>query len=301
VECYRVYDADMPEYAFAVDLYQGDERWVYVQEYAAPDTVAPESARARRDEALSAVPEVLAVPPDRVVLRVRRRQKEGEQYEKLDAEARFHAVREGRYRFLVNFTDYLDTGLFLDHRLTRARIGAMARDRRFLNLFGYTGTATVHAAGGGAAASTTVDMSRTYLDWAVRNMELNGLRDPRHEFVQADCLAWLEGQARLPRPPQYDLVFVDPPTHSRSKRMARDFDVQRDHGWLLETASVLLAPAGTIVFSNNFQKFKLDPALADRFEVDDITRATIPEDFVRNARIHVCFVLRPRAAVLAGA
>jgi 23S rRNA (guanine2445-N2)-methyltransferase / 23S rRNA (guanine2069-N7)-methyltransferase len=296
VTCFRVYDADMPEYAFAVDLYQSDERWAYVQEYAAPDSVAPEAARARRDEAIATIPGVLGLPAERMVLRVRRRQKGGVQYEKLDGEARFHVVREGPYRFLVNFTDYLDTGLFLDHRLTRARLGELARGKRFLNLFAYTGTATVYAVGGGAVASTTVDMSNTYLDWAVRNMELNGLRDPRHEFVQADCLAWLEAQARAMQAAQYDLVFVDPPTHSRSKRMEREFDVQRDHRWLLETASRLLAPDGTIVFSNNYQKFRLDPALATRFDVEDITRATIPEDFARNPRIHACHVLRPKAA-----
>ena len=158
----------------------------------------------------------------------------------------------------------------------------------------------MHAAGGGAVASTTVDMSRTYLDWAVRNLDLNELRAPHHEFVQADCLAWLEAQSKLLRPPQYDLIFVDPPTHSRSKRMEREFDVQRDHAWLLETVSRLLAPGGTILFSNNFQRFRLDPALEHLFDVDDITRATIPEDFARNARIHVCFVLRPRVPVLAG-
>jgi 23S rRNA (guanine2445-N2)-methyltransferase / 23S rRNA (guanine2069-N7)-methyltransferase len=301
VACYRVYDADMPEYAFAIDVYGNDARWVFVQEYAAPDTVAQEAVRTRRDEALAQVPDVLGVPPDRLFLRVRKRQKSGEQYEKLDAEARFHAVREGRYRFLVNFTDYLDTGLFLDHRITRARVGAMAAGKRFLNLFAYTGTATVHAVGDGAVASTTVDMSRTYVDWALRNMDLNGLRAPQHEFVQADCLAWLETQAALPRPPQYDLVFIDPPTHSRSKRMQRDFDVQGDHGWLLATATRVLAPGGTIVFSNNFQKFRLDAETVGRFEVEDITRATIPEDFARNDRIHVCYLLRPRVSELATA
>jgi 23S rRNA (guanine2445-N2)-methyltransferase / 23S rRNA (guanine2069-N7)-methyltransferase len=166
-------------------------------------------------------------------------------------------------------------------------------------LFAYTGTATVHAVGGGAVASTTVDMSRTYLDWALRNLELNGLRGPAHEFVQADCLAWLEAQSQLPRPPQYDLIFIDPPTHSRSKRMQREFDVQMDHAWLLATAARLLAPGGQIVFSNNFQKFKLDDATLGQFEVEDITRKTIPEDFKRNARIHVCYVMRPQSPVLA--
>jgi 23S rRNA (guanine2445-N2)-methyltransferase / 23S rRNA (guanine2069-N7)-methyltransferase len=301
IACYRVYDADMPEYAFAVDVYGNDQRWIYVQEYAAPDTVAQEAARARRDEALSVIPQILGVPPERMQLRVRRRQKAGEQYEKVDSEAEFHVVREGRYRFLVNFSDYLDTGLFLDHRLTRARLGDMcAGGRRFLNLFAYTATATVHAVGGGAGSSTTVDMSRTYLDWAVRNMDLNGLRGPAHEFVQADCLTWLEAQSQSLRPPLYDVIFIDPPTHSRSKRMQREFDVQRDHGWLLATAARLLAPGGTLVFSNNFQKFRLDPALERDFAVEDITRATIPEDFARNSRIHVCFLLRARPGLLAG-
>jgi 23S rRNA (guanine2445-N2)-methyltransferase / 23S rRNA (guanine2069-N7)-methyltransferase len=248
------------------------------------------------------MPGVLGVPIERMVLRLRRRQKEGEQYEKLDTEGRFHVVREAPYRFLVNFADYLDTGLFLDHRPTRARLGQLARGKRFLNLFAYTGTATVHVVGGGAVESTTVDMSRTYLDWAVRNLDLNGLRAPNHEFVQADCLAWLEAQARAMRPSQYDLIFIDPPTHSRSKRMDREFDVQRDHRGLLETASRLLAPDGVIVFSNNYQKFRLDPAIPAGFEVDDLTRSTIPEDFARNPRIHVCFMLRHKTpGVLAGA
>jgi 23S rRNA (guanine2445-N2)-methyltransferase / 23S rRNA (guanine2069-N7)-methyltransferase len=295
VACFRVYDADMPEYAFAVDLYGNDERWACVQEYAAPATVSPEAARGRRDEVLAVLPEVLSLPPERVVLRVRRRQRGGEQYEKVGEEAEFHVVREGRYRFLVNFTDYLDTGLFLDHRLTRQRVGELAAGRSFLNLFAYTGTATVHAAGGGATSSTTVDMSRTYLDWAKRNLALNGLAGPQHGFVQADCLAWLEEQGRAPSR-RYGLVFVDPPTLSRSKRMTREFDVQRDHAALLEACGRLLEPGGIIVFSNNFQKFRLDPALAERFEVEDLSRATLPEDFARNPRIHVCFLLRPRGS-----
>jgi 23S rRNA (guanine2445-N2)-methyltransferase / 23S rRNA (guanine2069-N7)-methyltransferase len=286
----------MPEYAFAIDLYGNEQRWACVQEYAAPATVSHEAARGRRDEVLAVLPEVLGLPAGRVVLRVRRRQRGGEQYEKVGEEAEFHAVREGRYRFLVNFTDYLDTGLFLDHRLTRQRIGQLAAGRSFLNLFAYTGTATVHAAGGGATSSTTVDMSRTYLDWAKRNLGLNGLAGPQHGYVQADCLAWLEEQGHAPQR-RYGLIFVDPPTSSRSKRMTREFDVQRDHAALLESCGRLLERDGVIVFSNNFQKFKLDPAVAQAFEVEDLSRATLPEDFARNPRIHVCFLLRPRRAM----
>jgi 23S rRNA (guanine2445-N2)-methyltransferase / 23S rRNA (guanine2069-N7)-methyltransferase len=299
VACFRVYDADMPEYAFAIDVYGNDERWACVQEYAAPATVGQDAARGRRDEVLAVLPEVLGLPAERIVLRVRRRQRGGEQYEKVGEEERFHAVREGRYRFLVNFTDYLDTGLFLDHRLTRRRVGELAAGRTFLNLFAYTGTATVYAAGGGAASSTTVDMSRTYLDWAQRNLALNGLAGPQHGFVQADCLAWLAEQGAAPRR-RYGLVFVDPPTLSRSKRMEREFDVQRDHARLLAMVGRLLEPDGVIVFSSNFQRFKLDAAVAEAFEVEDLSRATLPEDFARNPRIHVCFLLRPRRPRTAG-
>jgi 23S rRNA (guanine2445-N2)-methyltransferase / 23S rRNA (guanine2069-N7)-methyltransferase len=293
VACFRIYDADMPEYAFAIDLYGNEQRWAYVQEYAAPATVAQDAARGRRDEVLAVLPEILGLPEERIVLRVRRRQKGGEQYEKVGEEAQFHTVREGGYRFLVNFTDYLDTGLFLDHRITRKRVGELAAGRSFLNLFAYTGTATVYAAGAGATSSTTVDMSRTYLDWARRNLALNGLAGPQHEFVQADCLAWLEEQGAAPNR-RYGLIFVDPPTLSRSKRMEREFDVQRDHAELLRMTARLLEPGGVIVFSNNFQKFRLDPAVAQAFDVQDLTRATLPEDFARNPRIHVCFVLKPR-------
>lgn len=293
VACYRLYDSDMPEYAFAVDLYGNDDRWACVQEYAAPATVAQAAARSRRDEALAVLPEVLELPAERIVLRVRRRQRHGSQYEKVDQQAGFHAVREGRHRFLVNFTDYLDTGLFLDHRLTRRRIGELAAGRSFLNLFAYTGTATVYAAAGGATASTTVDMSKTYLEWARRNLVLNGLAGPQHEFVQADCLAWLAEQAGS-RQRRYGVVFVDPPTLSRSKRMTREFDVQRDHVELLRKAGRLLEPDGVLVFSSNYQRFKLDAQALDGFAVEDVSRATLPEDFARNPRIHVCFLLRPR-------
>lgn len=298
VACFRVYDADMPEYAFAVDLYGNDQQWVCVQEYAAPHTVDRDSARARRDEALSVLAETLQVPPQNVHLKVRRRQKEGAQYEKAGEAAQFHEVREGPFRFLVNFSDYLDTGLFLDHRLTRRRIGALAPGRRFLNLFAYTGTATVYAVGGGATASTTVDMSRTYLDWAKRNLAINGLAGPTHGFVQADCLQWLAEQAASARQ-RYGLIFVDPPTHSRSKRMTSEFDVQRDHVSLLQSAASLLEPDGVLVFSNNFQRFRLDREALAGFSVEDVSRATLPEDFKRNPRIHACFELRHRGTALA--
>lgn len=291
VDCFRVYDADMPEYAFAIDLYGNGrgEQWAYVQEYEPPRTVAQEAARARRREAHAVIPEVLALPKERIHLRRRRQQKGVAQYEKVGEEREFQDVREGSYQFLVNFHDYLDTGLFLDHRLTRRRIGELARDRRFLNLFAYTGTATVYAAGAGASSSTTVDMSRTYLEWAKRNLAFNKLAGPQHGFVQQDCIAWLRQQQGTTR--RYDLMFIDPPTHSRSKRMDEDFDVQRDHVALLMHAGALLAPHGVIVFSNNFTRFKLDREALGAFAIEDITAATLPWDFRRSPRIHQCFVL----------
>ena len=200
VSCYRVYDADMPEYAFAIDLYQSDPagtagRWLYVQEYAPPATVDRDKARARREEAISVLPEVTGLPASAIYWRTRRPQKGKSQYEAIaDVDERV-IVEEGGHKFLVNFTDYLDTGLFLDHRKTRARIRAQAKGKRFLNLFCYTGAATVYAAAGGAAATTSVDMSRTYVDWARRNMAVNELKG-EHRFVQEDCLAWLAAGGR---------------------------------------------------------------------------------------------------------
>jgi 23S rRNA (guanine2445-N2)-methyltransferase / 23S rRNA (guanine2069-N7)-methyltransferase len=301
VACYRIYDADMPEYAFAIDSYSdgGAERWAVVQEYAAPSTIDISAARMRRREALVFLPEVLDLPRDRIHLRERRQQKGATQYEKVSAEREFHVVGENGYQFYVNFQDYLDTGLFLDHRLTRRFVGELARGMRFLNLFAYTGTATVYAVVGGASASTTVDMSRTYTDWAKRNLALNGFVEPQHGFVQADVLTWLRDQAASNR--RYDLMFIDPPTHSRSKRLEDDFDVQRDHANLLSLAAKLLSPGGTIIFSNNYTRFKLDPQIAEMFEVDDWSERTLPWDFRRSPRIHRCYRLKARKSLQGGA
>jgi 23S rRNA (guanine2445-N2)-methyltransferase / 23S rRNA (guanine2069-N7)-methyltransferase len=298
IDCFRVYDADMPEYAFAIDLYgQGGHelaghgaRHVYVQEYAPPNTVNQESARERRREALAVLPEVLAVPVAQVHSRVRKPQKGSEQYEKRDAQAERHAVQEGGLKFWVNFRDYLDTGLFLDHRLVRGMLRNWAKNADFLNLFCYTGSATVYAAAGAARSTTSVDLSNTYLDWAHENLLLNGFGDPKHELYRADCLQWLEEQES--RGPRFDLIFVDPPTFSNSKRMEGVLDVQRDHVGMIRRSLRLLRPSGRLVFSTNYTRFKLDAqALAD-LKVEDISAQTIPKDFERHARIHRCFVIR---------
>ncbi|MGI9211942.1 MAG: bifunctional 23S rRNA (guanine(2069)-N(7))-methyltransferase RlmK/23S rRNA (guanine(2445)-N(2))-methyltransferase RlmL [Methylococcaceae bacterium] len=292
ISCYRLYDADLPEYAVAVDVYQGSSCQILVQEYEAPASVDPHKAEERLIDALAALPDALGLPLEQIHFRVRRRQKGTAQYEKLAEAGHFHAVPEGGHQFWVNFEDYLDTGLFLDHRLTRQRIQSMARGQRFLNLFAYTGSATVYAIKGGAVSSCTVDMSKTYLDWAARNLELNGLGGTHHELIQADCLDWL-AQARSQRL-QYDLIFLDPPTFSTSKRMETTLDIQRDHVDLIHRTLRVLASDGVLLFSTNCRKFKLDTeGLAD-VVAKNISPETLSRDYDRNPRIHQCWELRHR-------
>ena len=288
ITCYRIYDADMPEYALAIDLYGGEELSVHVQEYQAPKSIDSNKAQTRLYEALAALPELLDVPMQRIHFKVRSRQKGKAQYERQAEEKNFLEVAEGGCKFLVNLTDYLDTGLFLDHRLTRALIAELAPGRRMLNLFAYTGSATVYAAKGGARATTTVDMSRTYLDWARRNMALNGFSGDNHTFIQADCLDWLEQQAETVWH-RYGLIFLDPPTFSTSKRMEKTFDIQRDHVQLIRNTARLLTPDGILIFSNNFRRFKMDRAALEGLNIEEITQATLPKDFSRNAKIHNCW------------
>ncbi len=293
VSCYRIYDADMPEYAFAIDLYTSSNaarRWLYVQEYAAPNEIPEDAVRRRRSEAMAAMPRVTGIDMQNIHLRTRRRTVRGEQYDKQDELGEFHTVRENALLFWVNFTDYLDTGLFLDHRITRARLRAAANGCRFLNLFGYTGSATVYAVAGGAVASTTVDLSNTYLDWAERNLALNNFDGHAHELVQADARQWLIEAGR--RQLQYDLIFLDPPTFSNSKRMDGVLDTQRDHAQLIDVCMRLLAPSGLLVFSTNAQRFKLDGGVGQSYIVQDISQQTLPNDFARNERIHQAFELR---------
>jgi 23S rRNA (guanine2445-N2)-methyltransferase / 23S rRNA (guanine2069-N7)-methyltransferase len=293
VSCYRLYDADMPEYAFAIDQYRtlGPEQdWLYVQEYAAPAEIEREAVQRRRGEVLASLPEATGVPPERIRVRTRRRTPRGEQYGKVDERETFHVVAEAGLKFRVNFDDYLDTGLFLDHRMTRARVREAAAAGSFLNLFAYTGTATVYAAAGGARDSVSVDLSRTYLEWAHENLALNGFAGPSHALIQADCREWLVEAARGTQ--RFDLIFLDPPTFSNSKRMEGVLDIARDHPALIDACTRLLAPGGLLVFSTNAQRFKLAEELGERYSIRDVSRATLPEDFARNPRIHRCFEIR---------
>lgn len=288
ISCYRVYDADLPEYSVAVDIYQGEQTWVNVQEYEPPKTVDPHKANLRLAGLLAEIPKVLAISPDHVFLKIRRKQRSTEQYEKHGDSGRFHCIEENGCRLLVNFEDYLDTGLFLDHRPIRLMIQLAAKDKRFLNLFAYTGSATVHAAVGGAKSTTTVDMSNTYINWAKNNMALNKTAG-QHEYIQADCLEWLAQEAGNPHSKHYELIFLDPPTFSNSKRMDDAFDIQNAHVALIQQAVKLLAPGGVLYFSTNFRRFKIDNEALSGLNIEDITAATIPEDFARNPKIHYCW------------
>ncbi|MEZ8104301.1 bifunctional 23S rRNA (guanine(2069)-N(7))-methyltransferase RlmK/23S rRNA (guanine(2445)-N(2))-methyltransferase RlmL [Vibrio cortegadensis] len=285
LDCYRIYDADLPEYNVAIDVYPG---YLVIQEYAAPKDVPEEKAKRRLTDIIRASIQVTGVDANNVVLKVREKQKGRSQYQKLAQQSSKMEVNEYGVKLIVNLTDYLDTGLFLDHKLTRRKLAELAAGKDFLNLFAYTGSATVHAACGGAKSTTTVDMSNTYLDWAKENLALNGQSGKQHKFEQADCLQWLAKATD-----KFDLIFIDPPTFSNSKRMEQSFDIQRDHIMLMENLKRILNEQGTIVFSNNKRHFKMDlDALKELgLSARNISHQTLPLDFSRNKHIHNCWVI----------
>jgi len=287
VQCYRLYDADLPEYNVAIDRYN---EYLIIQEYRAPKEIDAQKVRRRFLDIVSTTRYLLDLTDDQLIIKVRERQKGRQQYEKLDSKKQRLVVQEGPAKIIVNLQDYLDTGLFLDHRPTRLRIGKMAQGKDFLNLFCYTATASIHAALGGAKSTTSVDMSNTYLNWGQENFTENGIQG-KHEFIQQDCIKWLQHAHEM-----YDLIFIDPPTFSNSKRMSDVFDVQDDHVALLTSASERVNPKGEIIFSNNKRGFKLDieAIKALGFYVKDISKASIPEDFKGNDKIHQCWLLTKR-------
>ncbi len=287
ISCYRLYDADIPEYAVAVDIY---DQSIYVQEYAPPNTISEKVARERFGEIKQAVKEFSASFRGKIHYKERRRQKGDSQYERLnDGPSDTIHVSEGNALFEVNLSDYLDTGLFLDHRPVRDLIGEMVKGKSFLNLFCYTAAASVQAAMAGASHSLSIDMSNTYLDWAQRNFDLNSLRSSKHQLLRADCLKWLEIEGEL-----YDVIFLDPPTFSNSKKMDSVLDIQRDHGDLIRSSMAKLVPGGTLIFSNNFRKFKMDELTVRQFDCQNITPQTLDVDFARNPRIHNVWKIKRR-------
>ncbi|NSL17239.1 bifunctional 23S rRNA (guanine(2069)-N(7))-methyltransferase RlmK/23S rRNA (guanine(2445)-N(2))-methyltransferase RlmL [Tatlockia micdadei] len=282
ISCYRVYDADLPEYAFAIDIYND---YAVLQEYAPPANIPSHKAEKRSLDVIQAVPDALGISPDKLVVKQRKQQKGSNQYQKMKHTQHTMTVVESRAKLKVNLYDYLDTGLFLDHRLMRMRFSQLTPGTRFLNCFCYTATASVHAALAGAI-TTNVDLSKTYLSWAEENFKLNHLDVSRHQFIHFDCVEWL----KITRD-RFDVIFLDPPTFSNSKRMTKTLDVQRDHISLIDLAMRILNPEGILYFSTNLRQFKLSPLVNEKYKVRDITAETIDSDFKRSKRIHHCFMI----------
>ncbi|MEN8189663.1 MAG: bifunctional 23S rRNA (guanine(2069)-N(7))-methyltransferase RlmK/23S rRNA (guanine(2445)-N(2))-methyltransferase RlmL [Thermodesulfobacteriota bacterium] len=282
ISCLRVYDRDLPEFNISVDLY---DKWVHVRENRPPATVDEKKAAERFQLALAMIRKVLGVNRERVYIKTRSRHQKGKtKHRKQGVRQKMMVVREDNCHLLVNFTDYPDSGLFLDHRPIRKKIHALARGKRFLNLFSHTGAATVHAAVGGAASTTSVDLSKRYSSWCRMNLALNGFSGPSHKVVQGDCLKWLAEERGL-----YDLIFVDPPTFSNTRGEKNNFDIQRDHVRLLHQIMARVAPGGELFFSTGFRRFKLAKEFTEKFGFVEISRQTIPRDFERNSRVHHCY------------
>ena len=283
ISSYRIYDADMPEYAAAIDVY-GD--YIHIQEYQAPKTVNENKAQKRFQEIVRAVTKYFDVSEREIAIKVRKRNKGKSQYEKLFATNAIppFEVQEGQAHFLINLNDYLDSGLFLDHRPLRKTIAQTARGKTFLNLFCYTASATVHAALGGAESSVSVDMSNTYLEWAKNNFSRNNISLQKHQLVREDCFKWLEACRQ-----GFDMIMLDPPSFSNSKKMDDVLDVQRDHVKLIQRCMDILNPGGVLYFSTNLRSFKMDSEALDKFNIKDISTATLDPDFKQNPKIHYCW------------
>jgi 23S rRNA G2069 N7-methylase RlmK/C1962 C5-methylase RlmI len=301
ITCYRIYDRDIPEVPLAVDRY---EDALHIAEYERPHERTAAEHADWLDLMVKTAAETLEVPKELVFLKHRQRQRGAAQYERVADQRALRVVHEGGLKFQVNLSDYVDTGLFLDHRITRSMVRELAAGKRVLNLFCYTGAFSVYAAAGGAAETVSVDLSSTYLEWAEENLQLNGFAvGNQHQLVRADSRDFVESLSRpsaVSSGPNgerlFDLAVVDPPTFSNSKRLDDDWDVQRDHGPLLASLLEIMRPGGTVFFSTNSRRFKLDEAALGGANVREITRQTIPEDF-RNKRIHRCWrITAPSAA-----
>jgi len=283
-EAYRIYDHDIPEYAVAIDRY-GD--FLHVQEYAAPASIPEKNAKRHIQQLLQILPESTGVAKENIFLKTRQKQKGSKQYQKQSKQHRREKVNEQGLTFWINLTDYIDTGLFLDHRKTRSRIRKLADGKSFLNLFGYTGAASVYAAAGGAKSSITIDMSNTYVQWAEDNMTLNGFSVWHHKFVKANCMDWIKSVDE-----KFDLIFLDPPSFSNSKSMEGNLDIQRDHRYLIEKTMALLNDDGILIFSTNRRGFKLDSQLEATYKVYFQGKKSLSRDFSRQRAPHMCWEIR---------
>lgn len=283
IDAWRVYDRDVPQFPLALDIYGSH---CHLQEYDTGWEISDDEHDAWLTGIVQTISAVTGIDPSAIGIKTRRRQKGLNQYQKTGSRGEDFVIEEYGLKFWVNMDAYLDTGLFLDHRNTRHQVREEAAGKRFLNLFSYTGSFSVYAAAGGAVQSETVDLSNTYLDWAGRNFALNGLDVARHQLVRADVFQYLT--RAIAERKTFDLIVMDPPSFSNSKKMNDVLDVQRDHAWLIEQAMHLLTPSGTLYFSSNLRSFALEPRLPVLYRVEDISRQSVPEDF-RNKKIHQCF------------
>jgi 23S rRNA (cytosine1962-C5)-methyltransferase len=288
VAAYRIYDHDLPEFPFCIERYGSH---VCLAEYKRRHGMEEQYHASWLAASLQMISQVLQVPLENIHRRIRQRKlgRQG-QYQKVEGEegAGFFTVEENGLLFWVNLDDYLDTGLFLDHRDTRLLVREESKQKRVLNLFAYTGSFSVYAAAGGASLVTTVDLSNTYLDWAKRNMLSNGFEGPSYQFERADVKQWL---STIPSH-SYDLIVMDPPTFSNSKKMNEVLDIQVDHVNLIRSCMRLLSENGVLFFSTNYTGFKLDTEALSSYVIKDITRATTPFDFEGRLK-RVCFRIQP--------
>ncbi len=281
VSCFRVYDREDVGFPFLIDLYEDRLVWSVLTENDADEV--PEDLFALASEATG-------ISRAKFHIKTRQKQHGKEQYTKVAEDQEMLVVREGGLKFLVNLTDYLDTGLFLDHRWTRSYVRDLSAGMKVLNLFAYTGSFTVYAVHGGAFETTTLDLSQNYLDWAKKNLELNDLAGSRHRFVRRDVMEYLRTETK----PRFDVIVLDPPTFSNSKKMDGTLDIQRDHPELITRCLKLLNPEGVLVFSNNFQKFRLDTAALPPCGIKEVTSFTLPKDFKKTA--HRSWLISPLGA-----
>lgn len=286
ITCYRIYDKDIPEIPFVVDIYHNAIHAAEYRDFQVEDEKAREN---RLKSLLLAAGECLDIAPDQIFFKFRKRQKGNNQYEKFSDRKKRRIIQENGLNFIVNLTDYLDTGLFLDHRITRKKIQELSFGKRVLNLFAYTGSFSVYAANGSADATVTVDLSNTYLNWAAENFRVNSLYSSKHLLVREDALVYLEYLQK--RKEKFDLIILDPPTFSNSKMMNRAFDIQKDHVAILNSLTNLLEKEGELFFSTNYTKFQLNRELLNCTYLEDISLSTIPPDF-RNKKIHYCFRIK---------
>ena len=286
ITCYRVFDWDMPEYPLCIDNYEGR---IHVSEYKTRHSLDEQAYDKWMESCIQDILFFFNIQAKDLYLKVRERHKGNSQYEKVDHQEHFFEVQEQGLKFKINLTDYLDTGLFLDHRVLRRRVRSEANGKHILNLFAYTGSFSVYACAGGAFTTTTVDLSNTYLNWAKENFKLNGFSIAKHQFIKADAKEWVkQSPTKL-----YDIVILDPPTMSRSKMAKTKFDIQVDHPELINNVLKHIIPGGVLYFSNNYRDFKLNRDLLHSTTIEDISLESIPSDF-RNKKIHYCWkIIKP--------